>query len=127
MNLINNKETRSDKKKWAEYMSAYNRENYALETSILYCVRSKAHDNRVVYIGSTLYTLSNRRTRHQHDALKRNSNGLFHQAIRKLGMDNFSFELVDENNKTLTERFLIDLIRPEFNVLRGDAERKVRN
>lgn len=51
--------------------------------------------NGKIYIGQTTQKMSDRKTDHKLKAIKHNSQNYFHRAIRKYGIDNFNWEIID--------------------------------
>ncbi len=51
--------------------------------------------NNKVYIGQTAVSLKARIYQHKSDAMNRNNNNNFHNALLKHGMENFSWEIID--------------------------------
>ncbi len=51
--------------------------------------------NEKSYIGQTVYKFADRRNRHIRNALGRNSNIYFHNAIRKYGKENFDWQILE--------------------------------
>jgi group I intron endonuclease len=54
--------------------------------------------NNKIYIGQTEYSLHRRRRLHEYAANKLDDNMIFHSAIRKYGVNSFSWEIVEEVN-----------------------------
>lgn len=52
--------------------------------------------NGMSYIGQTIYSLNNRISRHKCDSLNNRDNMYFHRAIRKYGIDNFDWDIIDK-------------------------------
>ena len=65
----------------------------------IYCCKRK-EDNKVVYVGLTIYTLDFRLNAppygHFYLAFEKNSQTYFHKALRKCGKDAFYFEVIEE-------------------------------
>lgn len=56
--------------------------------------------NEKVYIGQTSYTIEKRRSEHEYWASTLDKHTVFYSAIRKYGIDNFTWEIIDyANNK----------------------------
>ena len=66
--------------------------DYAL--SKIYCIRNVADNDKIVYIGSTTQTLSNRMSGHRNDAPKRQS--MFYSLMTTVGVSNFHIELIKD-------------------------------
>lgn len=68
--------------------------------------------NNKVYIGQSI-NLEQRKTAHKYAAYNENANDYnsqFHQAIRKYGIDNFSYEIIAEiSNEEYSKKMLDDL------------------
>jgi hypothetical protein len=62
--------------------------------NIIYIARNKI--NHKVYIGQTTKTLGKRKGNHAWDAFKHNSPWYFHRALRKYGMDNFEWGILEQ-------------------------------
>ncbi len=60
---------------------------------IIYLATNKLNDK--VYVGQTIKTLQNRISRHLY-RVKNNSNLAFHCALRKYGIENFEFHILEE-------------------------------
>jgi group I intron endonuclease len=75
--------------------------------------------NNKIYIGKSDKTLENRKYMHEYLALYKNSNYLFHKAIRKYGSNNFIWEIVEEieNEVVLNDKeiFYIDHFKSKYN------------
>jgi group I intron endonuclease len=52
--------------------------------------------NGKIYIGKTIYSLSERKSKHLYYAKKNNNSYVLHAAINKYGADNFQWEIVDQ-------------------------------
>lgn len=63
-------------------------------TMTIYIVKNKVNDN--VYIGVTK-NIKNRWCCHKTNALKRNKPSKFYNAIREIGIENFYYEILEEN------------------------------
>lgn len=61
--------------------------------------------NNKIYIGLTTGMLNDRKSKHKYDAENKNSNSVFHKAIRKYGWDNFKWEVID---RTRSKRKLVE-------------------
>ena len=68
--------------------------------------------NGKIYIGQTIKSLKRRASQHRTAAFSRNSQLKFHQAIRKYGFENFSFNQIDEaenwEDASSKERYYIE-------------------
>jgi group I intron endonuclease len=64
--------------------------NYSM---VIYCITNKI--NNKVYIGKTMSKPQYRWNRHIKDATSMKSHAYFHNALRKYGVDNFIFEIID--------------------------------
>lgn len=64
---------------------------------VVYCARNRVNGKR--YIGQTVYTLEHRKRSHIHRAIhsKNPYNGLFMNALRKYGPDNFEWTIIFED------------------------------
>jgi len=60
---------------------------------IIYKVLNKITDK--VYIGQTINTLQTRKVAHVNDSLAKRDNLVFHNTIRKHGIDNFTWEIIE--------------------------------
>jgi group I intron endonuclease len=63
---------------------------------IVYCVTNII--NNKIYIGKTITSLQKRKYQHISRAFKRQSNVAFHSALRKYGIDNFKWEIIDSSD-----------------------------
>lgn len=78
--------------------------------------------NKKIYIGLTKRNLKARMSEHIRDA-KKNSTSLIHCAIRKYGIDNFKWEIVDtaKSLKELNKKEIlyIEELNPQYNLTKG--------
>ncbi len=89
--------------------------------SIVYVATNSVNGHR--YIGVTCGYLCQRRSKHKHLSLQKNSQTHFHRAIRKYGWDKFSFNIIKmciNFDVALTEEMkIISEVRPEYNMTKG--------
>ena len=88
---------------------------------IIYQITNKITND--VYVGKTSQTFKKRINSHKSIA-KRGKGSFLHKAIRKYGIENFSFHVLEENivdEPTLSEReiFYIKSIQPRYNLTSG--------
>ena len=80
--------------------------------------------NHHCYIGFTTKYDHKQRLYGHYKATKHGSMGVFHQALRKYGRDNFSFEILEVGENTdyglsIAEPMYIAWLKPEYNMTRG--------
>ena len=66
---------------------------------------SKNKINNKIYIGQTIQTLEKRKRRHENDALSNSDHVIFHRALKKYGIENFEWSVLESN---IEEKFLND-------------------
>lgn len=80
-----------------------------MKIGIIYKSTNRVNGN--IYIGKTIKSLKRRKQIHKTAALKNYNNSYFHNAIRKYGFDNFTWEILhqstDENYLFILEKFYI--------------------
>lgn len=87
---------------------------------IIYKATNKV--NNKSYIGQTIYTLEKRKSGHLH-SVRNNSTVYFHNAIRKYGEENFTWEVIDDTAKTIGELNLLEQkYIKEYYTFRDDPE-----
>lgn len=65
---------------------------------IIYLVTNMVNDK--MYVGQTIRSLAERRTKHIYASLTNKDNGYFHNALRVYGVDNFKWEIVHNCSNT---------------------------
>jgi len=53
-----------------------------------------------LYIGQTIFSLEKRRYDHEWEAVSNNSSHFFHRALRKYGLENFDWQVIDKGFST---------------------------
>ena len=92
---------------------------------IIYMATNKINGKK--YIGQTVKELTERKKGHKYDALHRNRNIPFHNAIKKYGMDNFEWDVIWKGTERQDDPYLLDRMErrfmkeyePEYNVRTG--------
>ncbi len=70
-------------------------------TGIIYCYTNKINGKK--YIGQTINP-EQRKRNHKHEALNYKTDYYFHRAIRKHGLENFEYKVLEENIENLSDR-----------------------
>ena len=68
---------------------------------IIYCYTNKITGKK--YIGQTIHP-EQRKRNHKHEALNNKTDYYFHRSIRKYGLENFEYEILEENCEELTDK-----------------------
>jgi hypothetical protein len=111
-----------------DYQKKWIDENIRRDTSIIYGIYTVA-DNKLVYVGETLFELKSRIAKHRSSAFTTGSDQQIHKAMRELGWDAFRFVVIDDTvdfNPVFTEDYFIKLLSPTYNSMSGNKTRQVR-
>lgn len=90
------------------------------ENGKIYKLIDKTNDNKVIYVGSTIFKLNERLSKHKADS-KIKPNRKIYKYICNVGWDNINIELIEEyqcyNRKELEvhERYHINELNPDLN------------
>lgn len=80
--------------------------------------------NGKIYIGQTINGLDKRKSAHENIAINRNSPLVFHKALRKYGIKNFEWEIIEEcENELLSMReiYYIDFYKTNMCIIKGNG------
>jgi len=72
----------------------------------IYCVRNRADNDKIVYVGSTTQTLANRMNGHRRNAERLNST--FYTIMAQVGVSNFYIELIKDFSCERKEQLLAE-------------------
>jgi len=61
----------------------------------IYCIRNRADNDKIVYVGSTTQTLANRMSEHRQDVAKKQHHK-FYAMMARVGVANFYIELIED-------------------------------